>query len=155
MGVHRRRPCGLGDEGAEVFDLALDRVRGGVTAVAPAATVVVEHGEMLCQLLGGRAGHRPVAELPAHNDDRRTIAQPVEGDGGAVARRYRIYGALLPIVHAISVRFSRPTGAPATPAREGRPARPPAGLSAVGVVVCHDGFSFRRVAFCGRYNVGL
>src|SRR5918997_248500 len=57
MGVHRRLPPGLGDERADVFDLALDRVGRGVPA----------------------------------------IAQAVEGDGGAVARSYRVHGALLPI----------------------------------------------------------
>jgi hypothetical protein len=36
MGVHRRRPSGLGDQRADVFDLALDRVRRGVAAVAAA-----------------------------------------------------------------------------------------------------------------------
>src|ERR671917_501103 len=55
-------------------------------AVAPAPAVVVEHSEMLRQLLGGRAHQSPVAHRPAHHDDRRTIAQPVEGDGGTVLR---------------------------------------------------------------------
>ena len=95
MGVHRRLPPGLGDESADVFDLALDRVGRGVPAVAPA--VVVEHGDILRQLLGGRAHQGPVAHRSAHQVDRRTIAQSVEGDGGAVARSYRVHGALLPI----------------------------------------------------------
>ena len=43
----------LGEEGVEVSDLALDRIRYGVTAVVPA--VVVNHGEMPCQLRGARA----------------------------------------------------------------------------------------------------
>src|SRR5918997_545529 len=86
MAVHRRCTPGLVDEGADVFYLALDHVRRGVAAVAPAPAVVVEHGEMLRQLLGGRAHQSPVAHRPAHQDDRRTLAQPVEGDGGAVGR---------------------------------------------------------------------
>src|SRR5919107_58043 len=84
MAVHRRRPPSLGDQGADVFDLALDGVRGGVATIAPA--IVVEDCEMLRQLLGGRAHQSPVAHRSTHQDDRRTIAQPVEGDGGAVGR---------------------------------------------------------------------
>src|SRR3712207_3138568 len=91
MAVHRRRPPGLGDEGANVFDLALERVRGGVAAVAPAPTIVVKHGAMLRQLLGGRVHQSPVAHRSAHHDDRRAIAQPVEGDGGAVSRSYLVH----------------------------------------------------------------
>src|ERR671916_61763 len=92
MAVHRRRPPGLGDEGADVFDLALERVRGGVAAVAPAPTIVVKHGEMLRQLLCGRAHQSPVAHRSAHHDDRRTSTQPVEGDWGAVSRSYLVHG---------------------------------------------------------------
>src|ERR671916_221886 len=91
MAVHRRRPPGLGDEGADVFDLALERVRGGVAAVAPAPTIVVKHGEMLRQLLGGRAHQSPVAHRSAHQDDRQTLAQPVEGDLRAVSRSYFVH----------------------------------------------------------------
>src|SRR5918998_5549946 len=109
MAVHRRPPSGLVDEGADVFYLALDRVRRGVAAVAPAPAVVVEHSEMLRQLLGGRAHQSPVAHRPAHHDDRRTIAQPVEGDCCAVPRSYRLHEAILPI----RVRC------PGTPTREG------------------------------------
>jgi hypothetical protein len=52
---------------------------------------------MLRQLLSGRAHQSPVAHRSTHHDDRRTIAQPVEGDVGAVARSYRTYEILLPI----------------------------------------------------------
>src|SRR5918998_590661 len=78
-------------------------------AVPPAPAVVVEHSEMLRQLLGGRAHQSPVAHRPAHHDDRRTIAQPVEGDCCAVPRSYRLHEAILPI----RVRC------PGTPTREG------------------------------------
>ena len=91
MAVHRRRPPGLGHKGADVFDLALDRVRGGVAAVAPSPTIVVEHGEMLRQLLGGRVHQSPVAHRPAHQYDRRAVAEPVEGDGGAILRSYFVH----------------------------------------------------------------
>src|SRR5919107_4495527 len=90
MAVHRRRPPSLGDQGADVFDLALDGVRGGVATIAPA--IVVEACEMLRQLLGGRAHQSPVAHRSTHHDDRRTIAQLVEGDGGAVSRSYLVHG---------------------------------------------------------------
>src|SRR5829696_3070948 len=88
MAVHRCRLPSLGDEGADVFDLALDRIRGGVAAVAPAPTIVVEHSETFRQLLGGRAHQGPVAHRPAHQDDRRSFTQPVESDCGAIPRSY-------------------------------------------------------------------
>ena len=47
------RSAGGGDYGAHVLDLSLDRVRQGVAALAAAAAVVVEYGEVggeeLCQ----------------------------------------------------------------------------------------------------------
>jgi hypothetical protein len=92
MAVHRRLAPGLFDEGAEVFDLALEGVGCSVTAVAAAPAVVVEHGEMLCQLLGGRVGQSPVGELPAHYNDRLAVTQLIEGDRGAVVRRYSVHG---------------------------------------------------------------
>jgi hypothetical protein len=49
MAVHRRGAPRYGDERAEVLDLSLDRLWRGVAA---AATVVVDHGETLRQLLG-------------------------------------------------------------------------------------------------------
>jgi hypothetical protein len=58
MAIHRRRPTSLDYESANVFDLALDRVRPGVATVA---TVVIQHGEMLRQLLCGRTGQCTVA----------------------------------------------------------------------------------------------
>jgi hypothetical protein len=33
-----------------------------------------------------RTGHRSVAGRPTHHDDRLTVAQPLEGDSGAVFR---------------------------------------------------------------------
>src|SRR5215217_775195 len=98
MSVHRRRPTCLGDESAEIFDLALDSVGCGVAAVAPAATVVIEDGEMLCELLCGRAGQSPVAHRSAHHDYRQTIAQPIEGDGGAIRRGHLVHEAFLSLV---------------------------------------------------------
>src|SRR3712207_1698717 len=92
MAVHRRLAPGLVDESADVFDLALDGVRGGVAAFAPTPAIVVEDSEMLRQLLGGRAHQSPVAHRSTHHDDRWTTAQPVEGDGGAVSRSYLVHG---------------------------------------------------------------
>jgi hypothetical protein len=51
MTVYRRRPPGLDEESANIFDLALDRVRYGVTAVAPAPAIVVGYSELLRQPL--------------------------------------------------------------------------------------------------------
>jgi hypothetical protein len=41
---------------------------------------------MLRQRLCGRAGQSPVAHRATHHDYRRTIAKPIEGDPGAIAR---------------------------------------------------------------------
>src|SRR5829696_2659222 len=96
MGVHRRRPSGLGDQRADVFDLALDRVRRGVAAVASAPSIVVEHGEALGEFLGCRSCQSPIAELPTHHDNGWTVAQPIVGDRRAVARSHRSHrGTLL------------------------------------------------------------
>jgi hypothetical protein len=103
VSVHRSRPSGLGDQRADVFDLPLESVRGGVAAVAPAPAVVVEHGEALGQFLGRRTGQSPVAQLPAHHDNRWTVAQPIEGDSGAIIRSHRFHGVALllrPAAHA-------------------------------------------------------
>src|SRR5215208_27087 len=103
VSVHRSRPSGLGDQRADVFDLPLESVRGGVAAVAPAPAVVVEHGEALGQFLGRRTGQSRVAQLPAHHDNRWTVAQPIEGDRGAVTRSHRFHGVALlprPVAHA-------------------------------------------------------
>src|SRR5215203_4780239 len=96
MGVHRRRPSGLGDQRVDVFDLALDRVRRGVAAVASAPSIVVEHGEALGEFLGCRSCQSPIAELPTHHDNGWTVAQPIVGDRRAVARSHRSHrGTLL------------------------------------------------------------
>src|SRR5215210_220077 len=95
MAVHRRRSPDLLDESPDVLYLALDGVRHGVAAAAPAPTLVVEHGETLCQFLGRRAHQGPVAHLAAHRDDRRAIAHPVEGDAGAVSRSHRFHAIIL------------------------------------------------------------
>src|SRR5215212_6275133 len=122
MAVHRGRPPCLGEEGADVFDLALDRVRGGVAAVAPAPTIVVEHGEMLRQLFGGRVHQSPVAHRPAHQYDRRTVAEPVEGDYGAVPRSYLGHGlSFLPRSSGPFLVDHRSSQMPQNGLRSGRP----------------------------------
>src|SRR5215210_3793491 len=86
VSVHRRLPSSLGDQGAEVFDLALDRVWLRVAAVAPAPAVVVDHHEVMRQLFGEWTGHRPVAGRPTDHDDRLTVTESFEGDRGAIRR---------------------------------------------------------------------
>jgi len=83
--VHRSFAPGLGDEGAYVFDLALDRVGLRVAAVATAPAVGVGYGEALGQFFSQRTGHRPVAGRPTNQDDWRTLTEALEGDAGAVA----------------------------------------------------------------------
>src|ERR671920_2569870 len=91
VAVHRRHTSGFGDQRAYVFDLALYGVGRRVTAVAASPAVVVEHSKVLRQHLGQRTGHRPVGGRPANQDDRRTFAEPLEGDGGAVARSHCVH----------------------------------------------------------------
>src|SRR5215216_1889164 len=64
-------------------------------ALPPAPAVVIDHGEALCQLPGGRASQSPVAHRPAHHYDRLTVAQPIEGDGGAIRRAHRVHEEVL------------------------------------------------------------
>jgi len=103
MAVHRRRPTSLDYESANVFDLALDRVRPGVAAVAPAATVVIQHGEMLRQLLCGRTGQCTVAHRAPHHDDMPTIAQPVEGDLGAIPQSNLVHELASFLVRRVTI----------------------------------------------------
>ena len=92
VAVNRRGPAGLGDERTEVFDLALDRVRRGVTALAAAAPVVVDHGEMPRQLLGERAVCGPALQRPADQDHRVAVPESLEGDRSPVPRQCVVFG---------------------------------------------------------------
>jgi hypothetical protein len=44
---HERRSARLVDEGFDVFDLTLDRIRPGVRAVPSSPAIVMQHGEEL------------------------------------------------------------------------------------------------------------
>ena len=98
----RRHPVGerlaarVLDERRQVLDLALDRPRRRVGAVAAAAAVVVVGREPLAQHLreaGGPGVDRTVLERAADEDQRRPVAVRVEGDrrpvGGADGRGHR------------------------------------------------------------------
>jgi len=66
------RPAGFLDEGFEVLDLALDRIRERVGAVAPSAAIVIEDCEALLQGRGQGRARSPVVERADHQDDRRS-----------------------------------------------------------------------------------
>jgi hypothetical protein len=70
---HRRRPAGFLDEGFEILDLALDRVRERVATATPSAAIVVEDGEALLQGRGQGRARSPVVERADHQDDRRSL----------------------------------------------------------------------------------
>jgi hypothetical protein len=84
MTVYRCRSSGRGYQRTEVLELALDRVRRGIAAVAATAAVEVEHREPLCELLGQGARHGSVAGGSAHQDHGRAVARLVEPYGGSV-----------------------------------------------------------------------
>jgi hypothetical protein len=84
MTVYRCRSSGRGYQRTEVLELALDRVRRGIAAVAATAAVEVEHRELLCEPLGQRARHGSVAGGSAHHDHRRAVARLVERYGRPV-----------------------------------------------------------------------
>src|SRR4051812_47746556 len=60
---------GLGDERVEVVDLALNQVRGRVTAVAAAAPVVVEDLEPVLKRGSERTGGRAGVERADDHDE--------------------------------------------------------------------------------------
>ena len=86
-----RRTARRLDHRLDVLDLALDGIGLGVAAVAAASPVVVEDGEVRRQLLrDGRVGH--AVDGPAADEhDRRSLAQLVERDRGAVPRGDRFH----------------------------------------------------------------
>ena len=76
------------DQRFEIFDLSLDRVRLGVTALAVTAAIVVEHREPLGEAGGEVRRARiegAVLSRAADQDDRGAVANAVEHDGGAIA----------------------------------------------------------------------
>ena len=80
VAVDRRRTAGLGDQCAEVFDLPLDGVGRRVAALASPTAVVVDHTELVRQLLGQLLRRLPIAEHAAHDDDGWALTKAVEGD---------------------------------------------------------------------------
>src|SRR5579871_820561 len=52
MPEYKRCATRLVDQRLDVFDLALDSIRRGVAAVAPASPIMDKHGEMRCQDCG-------------------------------------------------------------------------------------------------------
>ena len=76
------------DQRFDVFHLALDRVRRGIAALAAAAPIVGEHGEMLREQRRKlrRRAERAVAERAVDQDQRRAAPRPLEGDRGAIFR---------------------------------------------------------------------
>jgi hypothetical protein len=90
------RSTGCLDHGLQILDLSLHGVGQRVRAVAAAAPVVVDNPELARQLLGKRHRLReaPVAERPADEDHRRSLADEVVGDRGAVVRDDSLHRSL-------------------------------------------------------------
>src|SRR5215203_1718653 len=95
--VYERRSAGCVDHFVEILDLALDCIERRIGAVTTAPAVVVEYGEVLGQELGQWRVRPAIGRCATHQDDRRSITQSIEGDGGAVFGSYCIHEALLPI----------------------------------------------------------
>jgi hypothetical protein len=86
MAVNERRPAHRVDQRFDVFDLALDRVGRGIAAVAAAAPVVSNDGEVR-RKAGGQCGRiRARPERASDQDQRGALARPVVGDGGTIFR---------------------------------------------------------------------
>src|SRR5256714_12831149 len=82
-----RRAAGRVDHRAKVLELAGDRVRRGVPAVAPAAPVVVVHGEAPGQQFGDADGalvERPGLEGAAHAAQGRPAAAAARSRPGGL-----------------------------------------------------------------------
>ena len=79
----------------EVLDLALDRVRRGVAAVAPAPPVVGHHREPRREHRGQIGRCRPVAQGATDDDQRRAVTRPLERDRRAVGGTDGVHRALL------------------------------------------------------------
>ena len=86
MTEHEGLPARRDDQGFDVLDLAFDRVRRRVAAVAPAPAVVGDHGEARCELSGQLRGGRTIGQRAADQDERRSVTRPIERDRGAVFR---------------------------------------------------------------------
>src|SRR5262249_47511914 len=102
--------CG-GGQRPPGFDLSLDGIRPPVLALAAAATVVGEDGEVLREQPRERRAwaHRAVAEGTVDQDQRRPLPSPLEGDRCPVARadgfgRRRSRDCALPWVLALGLR---------------------------------------------------
>jgi hypothetical protein len=91
---HERGSAGFSDHGFEVVDFALHVVRCRIAAVATAAAVVREDGEMT----GQRRCHRltwtrcPVAHRAVHEHQRRPASGAFDGDGSAILRQNLFHG---------------------------------------------------------------
>jgi pimeloyl-ACP methyl ester carboxylesterase len=87
-------PRGFGESGGEPrfhYDpwlIVSDYVGQRVPAVAAAAPVVVDHGEVAGQILGGRSHPGRVACGPADHDQRLSVAHLLERDERAVRRHH-------------------------------------------------------------------
>src|SRR2546425_2225344 len=85
------RSTNFGDQCVEIFYLARGRVWWRVTALATAATVIRDDGEVGSEErreLSPRGIERPMRERTIHGDDRLPVARARERDGGAVFRMY-------------------------------------------------------------------
>ena len=82
------RSAGRGDDGIEIFVLAVDRVRWVISAVSATPAVVVEHGELRGEQAGKGCVHVAVGRPCVDEDHGRPAPGAIERDAGAVLRNH-------------------------------------------------------------------
>src|SRR5438309_784980 len=78
------------DDGVNILDFALDRVRLGHSTLAVTPAIEVEDGEILGQQRGEGRLLRAVAGDAADDDHRRPLARLLIGDPSSILRRDRV-----------------------------------------------------------------
>ena len=84
MPVDERRLRGLGNQRGDILDLALDRIRLGVGALAAAASVEVVDGESSRELARQWDVEAVISQRPADDDQRGSLAGLLVRDARSV-----------------------------------------------------------------------
>src|SRR6266567_2236050 len=84
MTENERGSTGLVDESFDIFDLALDRIGGRISTVAPATAVVGEDGKVRRKVSRKCCLSYSSGSGTGHQDERGSDARLIEGDSGAI-----------------------------------------------------------------------